>query len=228
MKRRIITATLWSLFICPIAFAQQAATHIEQQRVSAQVYNAYALPKLTLRADNPTPSPQQIVHFTAAWDRQVPAMTYHFDWGDGQSNNTRLPAFQHSYAKAGSYTVRVTAQNVEQHAPPIVSNPLAIQVALPSLESIPGVPPAILLPAAALTISADNLYPQQGAAVRVSGKWNRESHACNTCSTGETARQQARSSRPPTTPTLGPANTRFVLRPVLSLQPISNQSLVIP
>ena len=57
---------------------------------------------LRLAANNATPFPGDTVRFTATWDRDMPQVAYRFDWGDGQSLDTKVPQADHGYSAPGA------------------------------------------------------------------------------------------------------------------------------
>ena len=55
---------------------------------------------LKLAADNANPLPGETVRFTATWNRDMPPFAYRFDWGDGQTFDTKVPQADHAYLGA--------------------------------------------------------------------------------------------------------------------------------
>lgn len=88
------------------AFDPAAAKRAQQTYVRPPATQAV----LTLTADNLVARPDQDINFTLTWNRNVPRVNYHFDWGDSPSGfDTTVPAATHRYAAPGVYSVRVTA-----------------------------------------------------------------------------------------------------------------------
>ncbi len=98
---------------------------------------------LTLTPNMLTAQPNQSIHFELTWDRPVYRDSYHFDWGDGKSNDVTDPSADHAYESPQTYTVRVTATplaNVTMMAmmKPVViqSNAVSIAVVLPAQPTV--------------------------------------------------------------------------------------------
>ncbi len=85
-------------------------------------------------------------------DNAPQPLTYHWDFGDGQSST--LPSPTHPYAARGLYQVSLT---VSDGADPVTSDPIAITVGHAPV-------PTILTPAAGTTYSADDTISFSGSA----------------------------------------------------------------
>ena len=194
MKHPAVAPILFASLVSLSAFAQTAPASAQiPQASTSKIYRAKA-PILTLTGDNLSPSTGQAVRFAAAWDREVSQMTYHFDFGDGQSTDTQQLTADHSYSAAGSYIARVSGRSVTgavTHVPPgITSNELSVQVVQTPVLHLPSdarkikVPPQTTAtgPSSApsqeanppvLTLSADTNSPEPGQSVRFIGTWDR-------------------------------------------------------
>jgi PKD repeat protein len=129
---------------------------------------------LRLAANNATPFPGDTVRFTATWDRDMPQVAYRFDWGDGQSLDTKVPQADHAYSAPGEYTVRLAAVPVSPATAGRTRLPVIVDLTIdvvPRPRQEP--PPQAPLPPPVLTLAADTLTPQSRQSVRFTGSWNR-------------------------------------------------------
>ncbi len=127
-------------------------------------------PVLELTASSLNPLAGETVHFTGSWNQQVPVARYRFDWGDGETSTVSQPFADHTYARAGSYTVRLTASLAAQVfvaaiQPQVASNPLRVTVNRP-------VPPPSPIPKLGLRANSQNSAPNQ--AVQFTVSWDQK------------------------------------------------------
>lgn len=105
---------------------------------------------LTLSASTNIAQPNQPVHFTLSWNREVVRVAYVFDWGDNSApENETVPTADHAYSSPGNYTVRATAHSVVKPASAgdPTSNAVTIQIPSPQTTT------------AALSADKPNIHP---------------------------------------------------------------------
>jgi len=154
----------------PPVLGKEAAAIQQNGAKIGQIAKQYVPPAatqavLTLTPITQTAQPNQSVHFDLTWSRPVYRYSYHFDWGDGKTNDVTELSADHSYDSPQTYTVRVTATPLANVKMAMMMKPVAI---LSNAVSV-----AVVLPEQqTLTLDSDKLSINVGDTVTLTATLN--------------------------------------------------------